>query len=289
MSELPEYSGWRSVPAHLVTASRLKALDLPREPTEPVAIVTASNWRGKQEAFDLYDLTNCPPTAASAKQLETAAGRRKFASCTDCGARPDTGLSQVTGRCETCLHIEQLRKTQREAQRSRDECAAWAAKRIADPKTLVAWIDEHTPPPAPSGRTRNPVAHTLTAVTAQGDPVLRLSYRLTGIGPRVRAVPEGAVARDEAATALATLGERYFVTWTHSNLWHLVQLATGRGLSYLGTEGCEMDSRVLWWRGDIDPRHPSHPRAAIAPGNADRLALVLRRMAASGAAASADE
>jgi len=95
----------------------------------------------------------------------------------------------------------------------------------------------------------------------------------------VRAVPEGAVPIEEAAGALAALGERHFVTWTHSNLWHLVYLATGNSLSYLGAHGIEMDLRVAWWRGDIDPR-TTRLCAAIPPGNADRLALLLRRMAA---------
>lgn len=279
MTDLPHYVGWGAVPANLATATRLKDLDLPRRPGPPAATVDGGDYRGKSDVFELYDIVTSPPTTATAKQLEAAAARRKFAACTECGAHPDTGLSQVTGRCDACLRIEQLRKTQREAQRRRDEYAAWAAQRLADPKTLVAWIDEHTPPAAPSGRARKPVAHTLTAVTAHGESVLRLSYRLAGVGPRVRAVPDGSVAWDEAAAAVAALGERYFVTWTHSNLWHLVQLSTGRSLSYLGREGAEMDVRVLWWRGDVDPRRPDHTRAAVPAGNADRLALLLRRMA----------
>jgi hypothetical protein len=117
--------------------------------------------------------------------------------------------------------------------------------------------------------------------------VLRLSYRLHGIGPRVRAVPEGAAPLQDAAGALAALGERHFVTWTHSNLWHLVYLATGNSLSYLGAHGTEMDQRVAWWRGDIDPR-TARLRTAIPPGNADRLALLLRRMAAEQASPGDD-
>lgn len=279
MPDLPEYTGWAAVPAHLATATRLKSLDLPRTPGPLEATVTAGNYRGKSEVFDLYDIGTSPPSTATPAQLEAAAARRKFTACTECGAHPDTGLSQVTGRCETCLHIEQLHKAQKETQRHRDEYRQWADERLADPKTLVVWIDEHTPPPAPSGRVRKPVAHTLTAVTAHGDPVLQIAYRLQGIGPRVRSVPADAVAFDEAAAGVAGLGERYFVTWSHGNLWLLARMATGHSLSYLGHNGTEMDVRVRWWRGDIDPR-TADPRPAIPPSNAERLALMLRRMAA---------
>lgn len=274
-----DYDGWSRVPAHLATASRLKTLDLPRRPGPPAARVAAGDYCGKPEVFTLYDIATSPPTAASGRQLEAAAARRKYAACTDCGARPDTGLSQATGRCEACLHIEALRTAHREARARRTDFARTAADAVAGPNTLVCWIDEHTPAPAPSGRQRKPAAHTLTAVTAAGEPVLHLSYRLPGIGPRVRAVPDGAVTYQDAATAVAALGERHYVTWTHRHLWHLVHLATGRNEAYLNRHGTEMDHRVTWWRGDIDPR-TARIRTAIPPGTADRLALLLRRMAA---------
>lgn len=279
---IPEYDGWRAVPAHLYTKTQLAGLDLPRGPGQIAARVSAGDYRGKPAEFDLYDITASPPSAASAKHLEAAAARRRFTACADCGAHPDTGLSQVTGRCETCLHIEALRKAQAEAQRRRVAHARQAAERVADPATLVVWIDEHTPPAAPSGRARKPVAHTLAAVTALGEPVLHLSYRLSGIGPRVRAVPKGAVTSEDAAAVLAALGERRFVTWTHSQLWHLVHLATGKDPGYLTPYGTEMDTAVTWWRGDLDPR-TGQLRRALPPGNADRLALLLRRMAADHA------
>lgn len=281
---IPEYDGWRAVPGHLYTKTQLAGLDLPRRPGQIAARVSAGDYRGKPEVFDLYDIAASAPSAASAKHLEAAAARRRFTACADCGAHPDTGLSQVTGRCETCLHIESLRKAQAEAQRRRAVHTRHAAERVADPATLVVWIDEHTPPPAPSGRARKPVAHTLTAVSASGEPVLHLSYRLPGVGPRVRAVPDGAVSPQDAAAALAPLGERHFVTWTHLHLWHLVHLAIGKDPGYLTPYGTAMDTAVTWWRGDLDPR-TGHARRALSPGNADRLALLLRRMAADHAPA----
>lgn len=279
MSDLPRYDGWEKVPAHLFTATRLKSLDLPRRPGPAVATVEGGDYRGKSDVFALYGLADSPPTGATAGQLETAAARRKFAACTGCGAHPDEGLSQVTGRCEACLHVERLREAQVEARGRRDEYRVWAAERVADSKTLVAWIDEHIPPSSPSGRPRKPVAHTLAVVTPGGESVLSLSYRLADVGPRVRAVPEGAIAYEEGCAAVAGLGERYFVCWGHGDLWRLVYMSTGRNPAYLGSNGAEMDGRVRSWRGDIDPRSV-RLRAAVPPGNAERLALLLRRMAA---------
>jgi len=150
---IPAYDGWGEVPVHLATASRLKALDLPRRPGDPAASVTAGDYRGKPNVFTLYEIAASAPTAASANQLEAAAARRKFTACADCGAHPDTGLSQITGRCEACLHIAALHKAQREAQRHRADYQRQAAVRLADPATLVVWIDEHTRPRRrPGGR-----------------------------------------------------------------------------------------------------------------------------------------
>lgn len=278
--KLPHYARWGAVPSNLATATRLRELDLPRQPGLRAATVEGGDYRGKSDVFDLYDITTSPPTTASAKQLEAAATRRKFSECSECGAHPDTGLSQVTGRCEACLHIEQIRKAQLEAQRHRATSAQWAAKHLDDPKTVVAWIDEHTPPATASKPKRKPVAHTLTLVTPHGKQLLRICYRLPGIGPRVRALPEQALAYEDAAAVLAALGERYFITWSYNNLWRLVYMSTGENTSYLARHGSEMDDHILWWRGDIDPRRPQYPRAAVPPGNADRLALLLRRMAA---------
>jgi hypothetical protein len=280
MADLPEYTGWASVPANLVTATGLKDLDLPRKPGPLAALVTADNYRGKRETFDLYDISTSRPTTASAKQLEAAAARRKFTACTECGARPDDGVSQITGRCDACRYIERLREAQAKCRQQRAGYARWAAERLDDPKTLVAWIDEHTPPPTASKPKRKPVAHTLTIVTPNGESMLRVTHRLKDVGPRVRAVPEGAVAYEQAAAAVAALGERYFVAWSQKNLWDLVYMSTGRPPGYAAAEGTEMSFSVSRWRGDIDPRRPEHPRSAIAPGNADRLALLLRRMAA---------
>lgn len=277
---IPHYDGLSCVPAHLATANKLAALDLPRKPGEPVATVTIARRLGKDIVSNLYDIAADPPTEDSAPQLEASAAGRAFAACTGCGARPDTGLSQGTGQCEACRHLEALRTAHREAQRRRDQAQVWAAERVADAATLVVWIDEHTPPPAPSGRARKPNAHTLTAVTAQGDGLLWLTYRLLGVGPRVRSVPDGAVAFDDATAAVGALGQRQFVTWTYLNLLHMVQLATGHGTS-LAAHGAALDTYASWWRGDIDP-HTARIRPAIAPGNADRLALLLRRIAASG-------
>ncbi len=288
MTDLPEYTGWASVPANLATATRLKSLDLPRTPGPLAATVAAYNYRDKIETFDLYDLATSPPSKSSAAQLEAAAGRRKFAACAECGARPDTGLSQITGRCDTCLHIEELRKVQLEAKRCREQYRAWALDRVADPKTLVVWIEKHVPPAGRSGRPRKPVAHTLTALTALGGPVLQISYRLEGVGPRVRSVPADAVAFEEAAAAVAGLGERYFIVWAHRDLRCLVRMSTGSSPGYVGDRGAEMDILVLRWRGDVDPR-TTDLRPVIAPGRADRLALLLRRMAAEPSGKGDDE
>jgi hypothetical protein len=285
--KLRHYAGWGLVPSNLATATRLRELDLPRQPGPIAAIVTGGDYRRKSDVFDLYDITTSPPTTATAKQLEAAAARRKFNACTECGAHPDTGLSQVTGRCEACLFLEKLRKAQLTVQSQREDCRLWAAKHLDDPKTVVAWIDEHTPPAPPSGRRREPVAHTLTIVTPAGKEVLRLTYRLPGVGPRVRAVPKDAAPYDDAAAAVAALGERYFVTWTHSHLWRLARLSTGKVHSFVGVAGAEMDVRVQYWRGDIDPR-TALPRRAVPPGNAERLALLLRRMAAGTHPAGGD-
>lgn len=280
MPEMPHYTGWGSVPSNLASATRLRELDLPRQPGPVAATVEGGDYRGKSNVFELYNVHTSPPTTATAKQLEAAAARRKFSECAECGAHPDTGLSQVTGRCDACLHIEQIRKAQAEAQRRRANIAQWAAQHLHDPNALVAWLDDHTPAPTSSRPKRDPVAHTLTLITPQGKQVLRITFRLPAVGPRVRAVPADASSYDEAAQAVAALGPRYFVAWNHNVLWRLVRMSTGKDRSYTGSEGAEMDIRLLWWRGDVDPRRPGHPRAAIAPGNAERLALLLRRMAA---------
>lgn len=289
------YEGWWEVPPHLMSATALKELEFPRVATgDPVAWVRARDWRGKADEVALYDVRVCPPTPATAAQLE-AAGRRADAGrrvCEDCGAlcqrpvppRDDAGSRRL---CPACRHILVLRVRQRVAAANRDRQARWAADVLAAGDAVIVQVDLTVPPPAESGRKRPATAARIRAVDLAGQQLLETTLRL--VGPRSRWVPPDAVPREEGAVAVHTaLAGQPLILWDFDEAEALRAAAPHPDWRY-GTvtafdhpprpgEWTTARHRATEWRGQVDPKRLGLVDS-VPPGTPDRLALMVRRMA----------
>ncbi|MFF2123509.1 hypothetical protein ACFVXH_39895 [Kitasatospora sp. NPDC058184] len=284
---LPEYTWWGQVPAHLRTATQLAALDLPRQPAGPVrAVVTARNPAGRKGPWDLYDLHESVPTAASAAQLVAAAARRTTTRvCAECGARPETPCTPTDdGRalCGTCTHITRLRTRQAEAHAAGRDAAHAAARLLADEHLAVLHIDYTPGQPTAGGNPRPPAAAHITTLDHTGHTLYNRLLRLTG--PRTPGAPADALDPGPAAADLAALlADRTVVVWTPAALDPLQAALERLKLPALALpEGRVHTARhaAAHWRADLDPT-TGELRRPTPPGTADRLHLLLRRMAAT--------
>jgi hypothetical protein len=300
------YAGWWQVPAHLLPATALGALEFPRTPDgrQPVAWVQARDWRDRKTSIPLYDARACPPTKATARQLAAAsarAGRRRV--CADCDARCQRPLTVDPGdrrpRCPACRQVARLRARQAQLAQARPHIAARAAELLGWAEAAIVQVDLHTPPPTPAGRRRPATAAHIGAVDLAGRRLVAVLARM--VGPRAHHVPQGAVPAGDAAPLVhrALLGRR-LICWSHHDLAGLHQAAPHpelpRPLRVVEvndlsqphlpipnhTRAVAVEQLATRWRGQLDP----HTRALVpspAPGTPDRLLLLLlRRIAAVG-------
>ena len=295
------YRGWWEVPDHLVPATALGELEYPRtaDGQQPAAWVDTRDWADRKASVALYDARACPPTAATARQLQAAAARsRRRRACADCGARcqrPLPPLDPDQDRrplCPACRHVALLRRRQAQLAAARPAIAARAAELLAWPDGAVVQVDLTVPPPTPAGRRRPPTAARVRACDLAGARLVDVLVRL--VGPRAHHVPPGAVARADAAGAVhrAVLGRR-LVVWRVADLHQLAMAAPHERLPgswqasdlsqpHLPVGGhvraVAVEPVATRWRGQLDPR----TRALVAchaPGTPDRLWLLLRRIA----------
>ncbi|HEV2636296.1 MAG TPA: hypothetical protein VGX23_14175 [Actinocrinis sp.] len=291
------YDNWRDVPEHYRTRTQLADLDLPRVPVgDPVAWIETRNAIGRRDCFDLYDATTSEPSPATAKTLEAAAARRsaKNYCCQDCGARTDSpttalrlpGKSVPCELCRTCLHIGHLRRAQSARALARIDVTARAAAWVSRDTAAVIEVTNHTPPPGESGRRKPPVALTVQAVTPTGQPLADLSIRLRN--SRHALVPPGALDRDTAFAQLRTiLAGRAPIAWHARDLdpITLALIPDPFAVDDLSDHWRRpavrsLHDAVATWRGELHPHTGRLLAPSLRPGRADRMALLIRRMAA---------
>ncbi|MEW2383355.1 hypothetical protein AB0873_14870 [Micromonospora sp. NPDC047707] len=284
MPEIPVHQGWRTVPAGLFSRSQLAALDLPRVPGGPVrARVATRDWRDRKTTVDLYSLAESEPSPATLGQLEAARARAGASRvCGGCGARPDRPLP-YEGLCRVCARIRQLREHLDKAAADRAHVVQWA-RGILTPDLLTPYLLRVTPvrrPPARSGR-QNPeaIALRVDAVDTAGRRLVDATVRVAG--PRVRGVPADAVDPDTVAEQIrALLAAPVVVTWGSREDAPL-RLLYGADPLRLPSNRNDLSWRATYWRGDVDPdSYPFARRTAIHPGSAERMLLLVRRMAAT--------
>jgi hypothetical protein len=252
------YAGWREVPDHLLPATALGELEYPRttDGRQPVAWVEARDWSDRETSIPLYDARACPPTKATARQLDAAAarsGRRR--RCVDCDARCQRPLTvDANDRrplCPPCRHVVRLRRRQAQLAQARLLIAERARELLDWPGAAVVQVDLHVPPPTPAGRRRPPTAARVGAVDLGGGRLVDALVRL--VGPRARHVPTGAVAHQAAALAIhrALVGRRLLM-WSHQDLTNLHAAAPHDALPGIG--------EVHWaYDGDGWPANRSRP------------------------------
>lgn len=290
------YDTWRDVPEHYRTRTQLADLDLPRVPGgDPVAFIETRNATGRRDCFDLYDATTSQPSPATANTLEAAAARRsaKCYRCQDCGARTDSpttafrlpGKATVSELCRTCLHIGHLRRNQAAHRPGRMDIIARAAAWLLKDTAAVIEVTAHTPQPGESGRRKPAVALTVDAVTPSGHPLAHLSIRLRH--SRHALVPADAMDPDTAFTHLRTiLDGRVPIAWRTGDLDPilpalLVDVPPDGDLSAHWRRPAvrSLHDAVATWRGELDPTTGRLLAPTLRPGRADRMALLIRRMA----------
>jgi hypothetical protein len=225
------YAGWWQVPAHLLPATALGELEYPRTPDgrQPAAWVDTRDRRGRKASIALYDAHACPPTKATARQLEAAAasaGRQRV--CADCHARCQRPLTVDPGDrrplCPACRQVARLRARQAQLAKARPHLAARAAELLGWTDAAVVPVDLHTPPPTPAGRKRPPSAARVRAVDPHGRRLVDVLVRL--VGPCAHHIPQGAIPTGEAAPPVhrAQLGRRLLM-WGQHDLIGLHQAA----------------------------------------------------------------
>ncbi|WP_031078068.1 hypothetical protein [Streptomyces sp. NRRL WC-3742] len=283
------YTWWGELPAHLRTTTQLAALDLPRQPGGPVrAIIKARNPAGRKGEWDLYDVNESEPTAATGPQLAAAASRRSASrACTECGARPETPCQYIDGVevCEACAHIRRLRDRQKTRAQEARNAADTAAALLADDLLVVLAVEYIPGEPTPSGLPRPPAAARIVALDRNGATLYSRTVRLTG--PRTPGAPADAVNPAPTLDYLTNLlADRTVVLWSPSDL---KALNDARSRLKIGTTSLLPTGRVnsachavAAWRGDLDPR-TGHLRTPTPPGTADRLLYLLRRLAETAA------
>lgn len=180
---VPEYEGWWQVPDGLLTKAQLAELEFPRRPSEiPAGRVWAADFRGRRDRLlvDLYRPGACPPTAASAAQLQAAAARAagRVHECVVCGCRPERSLDSSEPRCPVCSHIQRLRTLQEASRQAQRHAAERVAEAMAEPDAVILHATQHGQR-TPSGRPRRSLSARICAVAAANGRKLRWSTRWT--------------------------------------------------------------------------------------------------------------
>lgn len=289
------YEGWWAVPDGLLLASQLAAMDLPRIPGGPVAgVVQAENWHayGRDDNFRLYRLAESVPSSASAAQLQAADAKRtkdRVYRCEECGAFSeqalprypidDQVLKDVAPRylCRCCRHITRLTGYQAYYGGRRAAAAKWA-QRLAAPGAALAVAAAEV---RPEGTTASGKRHAATGITVLAFDIAdcRKAFDATILRRPVKAgtKTKGQYDPEPGAKKLRAAFEgRTLIGWRSDDLEPLRPILASGTRAVLGEEALP---RVTDWRGDLDGA--GRPRPATAPGRPDRLALLIRRMAAA--------
>ena len=230
---MTHYDWWGAVPDHLVTKTTAAALDLPRTTKGvPVAArVTDRNGPVGRETYDLFDVTQCPPTATTARQLAARAETRGQAyRCADCGAHTERPVLETertgAGACLACRHIARIRGTQAWLATERDLIAIDLAAVLNGPPAVIVQVDQHIPPPTDSGRARPATAIRVRVGDLEGTLLADVTVRL--VGPRARWVPDDAVDVETAGPRLAAvLDDQRLVAWSAAELDQLHDAGPG--------------------------------------------------------------
>jgi hypothetical protein len=303
------YQGWWAVPDHLLPVTALGELEYPRTADgQPVAAwVDTRDWSDRETSIPLYDVRACPPTKATARQLDAAAARSgRQRRCADCGAccqRPLPSLDADDPRplCPACRHLALLRRRQAELAADRLVCTQRARELLAWTGAAVIQVDLTIPPPTPAGRRRPPTAARVRAVDLDGTRLVDVPVRL--VGRRARHVPDGAVAPQEVAPAIdQALGGRRLPMWNADEATHLrlaarhqdlpgpIEVAWSLGGVRAGPQppiqarAAAIRHLATQWRGQLHP-HTRTLVECLPPGTPDRLLLMLRRIATTTTAA----
>lgn len=281
------YAGWWEVPDNLMSATTLAELEFPRLPHdgEPDGLVAQDD--GWHDVVKLFDVDRCPPSKATARQLEAA--QRKSTrprQCADCPARTLRPLVADVGRplCPTCRQIALIRRAQEKAV----ERQTYSAKVIADamgrPGTVLVSATEINPGPTDAGNRRPNVAAIIKALdVATGKSMLDLTMSLVGSKAKIK--HEGAVPREEGKRLVldAGLTGRPLLFWTLDEFTSLRMAAPSpnwpRAISYGDTPVLGLCEHSTMWRAQINRQR--HTLVAHHPGALDRLLLHLQRIAAT--------
>jgi len=285
------YAHWGEVPEHLHTRAQLERLEFPRllaEDAQPAAWVATTDWRGRDDRLALYEVSQSQPTAATVGQLAAAARRSdRVRTCRGCDAYCERVLGRTGGRkaplCRACGHIGRLRARQAELAERRREVERRAAEQLGE--GLAAVCARRIRPPRPEGgRLPAAVAVVLEAAAAggaTGEGVVRLA------GARNPHVPAGAASVAEAGPHLVELlAGRVVAVWGEEDAAAL-QALDGRlgraGLlaqdAGLGVHTWQVGGEIAVWRGELTPSYGLVP--AVNPGRAERLLVLLERIAAA--------
>lgn len=292
MPNQPRYDGWTAVPPNVLTKTQLGELDIPRIPAptqKPAGTVRTFNYRGRSDEFDLYDIADTAPSPASARQL--AAARTPAADmrhlCADCGARTERpcALREAHARrlCEACAHIADLAATQIRLRNLRAEHAAWAAGVVGDAQVRYVHI-RSIRGPATDGKPGPLAAVHITIADHEGAPVLEfdVSARLGGI---LKTAPAGTIRWETGAAQVAdALRGHRVVCWSAGQALQLRKLLARTDGTPENIDAVE--EKASQWRGDVSPTS-GVLRPATDPGSADRLWLLVARMAATPATVDA--
>ena len=141
----------------------------------------------------------------------------------------------------------------------------------------VVHVTPIAPPPGENGRSKKPIAAELEAVTPSGSVLIQASIRLNA--SRNPLVPAGALPLAEAEPMVReTLAARPVILWAVGAARPLDDLLLPRG--YERAPGVDVLDRIAAeWRGEIDP-HARRLITPLDPGRAERMALLIRRIAA---------
>ncbi|MFE5811711.1 hypothetical protein [Streptomyces sp. NPDC056491] len=292
------YGSWSEVPWMMASKTQMAKADLPREPVGPVrGYVPGRDFRDKEISIPLYSVAESVPTKASGGQLASADGRRTTTVrvCTDCGANCQQPLQPREGRhlCAMCWRIAKLVDFQIRLGERRAVLADWARERLADEALAVVWVEMQNGGRTDSGRVRPPLAARVHAVDAQGKRLVDVVVKLAG--PRTEGARPDAVPAEEGVVKLRkALGGRRVLVWAADSLkpvtdrlkvlGHPLELERVpmlvTGAPWDGWQG-QMKDMVAQWRGELDPAS-GELLSGWEPATADRLHLLLTRMASTG-------
>lgn len=243
------YASWGEVPPYLYSRAQLADMECPRVPGPVAGWVRITNWRGKREDLELFELAESTPTSATVPQLEAARRRSgRTRTCADCGAIGDLLLRGDPPLCRACAHIAVLRAHQEWLSQERQVRATRVAGWL-EQGAVVLYVRRIRPPRQEGAR--------LPAAVDLAEGGARVAELLRGRIPLV---------------------------WGQSDqqeVFYLQNRLSQLGLEETGGRPVPVGGTVSIWRGQASVTVPRGIRAAVAPGRSDRLAWILARIAES--------